>query len=133
MKIFLDTNIVLDFLNADRVKHKISVRLIETLVSNNYQIIISEDMLSTIFYLSKNKQQTLSNLNVIQQEWYISVFGEEVIKNAIDLSITNNLDLEDTLQCLCAKQNNCDALITSDKYFYDCGIKIQTADEFLNA
>lgn len=133
MKIFLDTNIVLDFLNADRVKHKISVRLIETLVSNNYQIIISEDMLSTIFYLSKNKQQTLSNLNVIQQEWYISVFGEEVIKNAIDLSITSNLDLEDTLQCLCAKQNNCDALITSDKYFYDCGIKIQTADEFLNA
>jgi len=132
VKIFLDTNIVLDFLNADRIKHKISVQLIETLVSNSYQIIISEDMLSTIFYLSKNKQQTLSNLNIIQQEWYISVFGEDVIKNAIDLSITNNLDLEDTLQCLCAKQNNCDALITNDKYFYDCGIKIQTANEFLN-
>ena len=132
MKIFLDTNIVLDFLNADRIKHKISVQLIETLVSNSYQIIISEDMLSTIFYLSKNKQQTLSNLNIIQQEWYISVFGEDVIKNAIDLSITNNLDLEDTLQCLCAKQNNCDALITNDKYFYDCGMKIQTANEFLN-
>jgi len=40
--------------------------------------------------------------------------------------------LEDTLQCLCAKENDCDMLITSDKHFYNCGMKIQTASEFLN-
>jgi predicted nucleic acid-binding protein len=43
----------------------------------------------------------------------------------------NSLDLEDILQCLCAKENGCDVLITNDKKFYDCDIKIMTIKEFL--
>jgi len=54
-----------------------------------------------------------------------------VIKNAIDLSLEKSLDLEDMLQCLSAKENGCKALITNDKKFYDCGLAIYTAEEFL--
>jgi predicted nucleic acid-binding protein len=54
-----------------------------------------------------------------------------VIQNAIDLSLEKNLDLEDVLQCLCVKENGCNALISNDKEFVDCGVSIYTTDEFL--
>jgi len=40
-------------------------------------------------------------------------------------------DLEDALQCLCAKENNCTLLITNDKKFVDCGIEIMNYERFL--
>ena len=40
-------------------------------------------------------------------------------------------DLEDMLQCLCAKENKCQILLTSDNAFYNCGIKVFTIDEFM--
>jgi predicted nucleic acid-binding protein len=59
------------------------------------------------------------------------VFKKNVIKNAITLSLEKDLDLEDVLQCLCAKENGCEVLITHDKKFYDCGIEIMNCEYFL--
>jgi predicted nucleic acid-binding protein len=132
MKIFIDANIILDFLDTNRVKHNIASQLFKSINFNHYELFISEDMLTNIFYISEDKKQTLRFFKTIQYKWKITHFGDKVIKGAIDLSLEKNLDLEDVLQCLCAKKNNCDVLITSDKYFYDCGVKIQTASEFLN-
>ena len=92
---------------------------------------ISEDMLSTIFYINKDINQTLEFFKVITKRWEIVPFGKEVIKNAINLSLEKNLDLEDMLQCLCAKENGCNTFITNDKKFYDCGISVYNANEFL--
>jgi predicted nucleic acid-binding protein len=132
MRVYLDTNVIIDFLNPAREQHKHSRKLIQSLIANKYEIIISEDMLSTVFYINNEKRITLDFFNSIQDSWMISSFGKNVIKDSIDLSIKNNIDFEDVLQCLCAKKNNCDALITNDNYFYDCGLKIKTASEFLN-
>ena len=60
-----------------------------------------------------------------------SFFFKNIIKNAIDLSLEKNLDLEDILQCFCAKENGCSLFLTSDKKFVDCGIKIVNYNEFL--
>lgn len=134
MTLFLDTNIIIDLIESARSEHQAAVNLLNSILQNKHQIVISEDMLTTIYYLAKkDKLKTLEFINVMQKKWKIAAFGRAVIKKSIDISIKNNLDLEDVLQCLCAKENNCDVLITNDKYFYDCGIKIQTADEFLNA
>ncbi len=131
--IFLDTNIVLDIIESTRKNHSKALQLGSYLLLNDYQILISEDMLSTIFYISSHKQETLIFIKeVILVDWKIVPFGKDVIKNAIDLSLENNLDLEDTLQCLCAKENGCDILITNDKKFYDCGVSACTTEEFLN-
>jgi predicted nucleic acid-binding protein len=132
MYIFLGTNIVIDFLDSARPKHRIVEKLIQKIISTGYDIMISEDMISTIFYLIKNKQKTLQQLEIIREEWKIVHFGNIIIKNSIDLSLENNLDLEDTLQCLCAIENNCDVLVTNDNEFHNCGIKVQTPQQFLN-
>ena len=129
--IFLDINIVLDIVNLQRVNNKQAVQLWNMLIMKKYTIMISEDMLSTIFYINKNKKQTLEFFRVITKRWEVVPFGKDVIKNAIDLSLEKNLDLEDMLQCLCAKENGCEVLITNDKKFYDCGLSICTTAEFL--
>lgn len=55
-----------------------------------------------------------------------------MVKKAIAISLEKNLNLEDVLQCLCAKDNKCGPLITSDNSFVDCGLAIYTVGSFLN-
>jgi len=130
-KVFLDINIILDFLEQSRQRHKKTVELIEYLTVNNYEICISEDMLTTIYYISKQKTTVLKFLKTIMGQWKIFSFGEQVLNYAISAALKNDQDLEDLLQCFCARENGCSAIITHDKSFYDCDISIYTANEFL--
>lgn len=130
-KIFFDTNIVLDIIDAQRPNNKKIPELLEFLILNGIDIVISEDMLSTIFYVQKDKPLVLKFLLSIQKRWIISSYGQNVIKQSIELSLEKGIDLEDILQCLCAKENGCEALITNDNKFYNCGVPVFTIDEFL--
>ncbi len=121
--IFLDTNIVIDFLDSTRENHNLSVKLMEELISEDYKIFISEDMLSTIYYLIKDKQKVLMFLKDILAEWNIVSFDKDVISQAIEISLEKKTDFEDMLQCLTAKKYNC-ILITNDRKFINCGIEI---------
>ncbi len=130
-KIFLDINVVIDFLERSRPRHGDTVELIEYLTLNNYEICISEDMLTTIYYISKEKVSVLKFLNFVTEQWNILHFGKETIRRALAMSLENNQDLEDQLQCLCALSADCYCLITHDKTFCDCGMTIFTAEKFL--
>jgi len=129
--IFLDTNIILDFLDDKREDHKRVQELIQYLVLNNYKITLSEDMLSTIFYIIKDKKATLRFFKTIIKKWNIVPYGLELIEEAIDIALEKSLDLEDLLQCLSAKKSGATILITKDKGFFDCGLTIYTTDKFL--
>ncbi len=129
--IFLDANVVIDFLDRSRKRHLVAVSLFEKLIIDNYIVFTSEDILTTIFYILKDKKQTLLFFKTIAEKWNIVSFGKKAIEKAIDICLENNLDFEDVLQCLCAKGNGCDIFITNDKDFYNCGLNIVTAEEFL--
>ena len=131
MRVFLDVNVIIDFLNVNRSRHNIANQLFIFLDNQSYKVSISEDILTNIFYISKNKKHALQFLKVIQNKWEIAVFGAKVIEKSIELSLKKKLDFEDVLQCFCAVSNNCDYFITNDKDFYDCGINIYTTEEFL--
>ena len=131
-KIFLDINVVLNILGAARMKHAEAVQLWEILVLKDYQIYVSEDMLSTVFYINRDdRKYTLEFFKLILNRWQIVPFGKDVVAKAVDLSLENDLDLEDVLQCLCAKENGCKTLITNDKKFYDCGIAVMNCADFI--
>ena len=131
-KIYFDTNIVLDMIDPSRHNHSQSVQLLKTLGLQECQIYISEDMLSTIYYISEDKTSTLDFFeNIIYIDWNILAFGINVIKNATQIALQENLDLEDLLQCLCAKENGCHILITNDKKFCDCGLEMLSTKAFL--
>jgi predicted nucleic acid-binding protein len=131
-KIFLDTNIIADLIHVSRPNHSQSLELLKYLLLKNYKICISEDIITTLYYILKDKKTTLGFLeNVVFIDWTILIFGKSVLKEAVKVSLEKNLDLEDVLQCLCAKENGCDILITNDKNFYDCGVSVYTTEEFL--
>ncbi len=130
-KIFLDINVVVDFIESSRGGHQKAVELIQYLTINDYAIHISEEMLTTIYYISKNKKGVLRFLKNVLDDWQVLSFGQQLIKAGIDLSLKNELDLEDVLQCLCARETGCAVFITNDNKFYDCGMSIQNVDNFL--
>ena len=131
-KIFLDINVVADLIDKSRHGHKVAFDFLEYLISYDYDICISEDMLTTLFYVLKDKTRTLEFFeDLIFIDWHILTFGLDTIKLATSLSLKHSLDLEDMLQCLCAKEHGCDVLITNDKNFCDCGVKVYTIEEFL--
>ncbi len=125
-KAFLDTNIVADLLDTGRRHHRDSLRLVEDFIQNDIQICISEDMISTLYYISKEKIATLEFLkNVVFVDWEVLSYGKEMLHKAVELSLRDGKDLEDILQCLCAKSNGCSVIVTNDTDFYDCGIEVK--------
>ena len=75
--VFLDTNIILDIVDSNRINNKKAVQLWSILVRKQYTITISEDMLSIIFYINKDKRQTLNFFKIITNRWKIVPFGKE--------------------------------------------------------
>lgn len=131
--VFLDTNIILDFLDSHRENHSQAKQLFNKIVEDEYHVIISEDMLSTIFYIIKNKQAVLEFFKLIIKKWDVIPFGNETIATAIDLCLQKpGQDFEDTLQCLCAKSAGCEFLISRDNSFIDCGLRVLSLAEFLD-
>ena len=130
--VFLDTNIVVDMIDAHREHHENSILLLKMLIIEEYEIVISEDILSTLYFISKDKKATLEFFeNIIYVDWHVVSYGTEVIYEATRLSLSKSIDLEDMLQCLCAKDHACTLLITNDKKFVNCGIKIVNYKRFL--
>ena len=122
-KVFLDTNIVTDLIDATRTNHQNSLSLIEKLIFEDSTICISEDMISTLYYISKDKKATLEFLdNVVLEDWEVLSFTTIVIKKATQMCLANSkLDLEDVMQCICASEHGCGVIYTYDKSFVDCG------------
>ncbi len=130
-RIFLDTNIILDFVIPNRKKSKLAKKALDRIVELNYKVFISEDMISTTYYIAKeHRKRAIEFFIDALKFWNIVPFGEDVLKQSFDFSLKHNSDLEDTLQCFCAKENGC-IFLTSDKKFIDCGVKIVTYEEFL--
>ena len=130
-RVFVDTNVILDLLIEERANHLKSKALFSYLLFNDYEIVMSEDMLSTVYYIAKNKRVTLHFFQTIQDEWMIVPFGKDVMRQAFSFSLENKSDLEDTLQCFCAQAYACKYIITSDKKFVDCGVEIMGYEKFL--
>ena len=130
--VFLDTNIVADMIDPKRSNHPLSMELLEYITVENNAVYISEDMVSTLYYISNDKRATLEFLeHIVFVDWHVVPHGMPCIKEATQLSLKHGVDLEDTLQCLCAKENGCSVLITGDKRFVDCGIKVVDYEGFL--
>lgn len=130
-KIFFDTNIIIDILDDGRLFHQKAKETLLKIIDEDYEIYASEDMLSTVYYILKGNLQVLHFFKKILQDWHIVSFGVDGINEAIDFCLQNGGDLEDTMQCICAKNNGCKLFLTNDKKFVDCGINIINYEKFL--
>lgn len=122
-KVFLDTNIIIDFLDSTRENNDKSKFLISYLLENGFVSVVSEDMLSTIAYLARknltHQQSVIEFLKKINLDsnFCVAHFGQSVVNMACDYFLKNGGDFEDYLQYFCAEKENCIAIYTMDTKF----------------
>ncbi|BCD61522.1 hypothetical protein NitYY0826_C0377 [Nitratiruptor sp. YY08-26] len=135
MKIFLDANIILDILDIKREFHEYSVKTYEYLILN-HQIFTSCDLITTIYYINAkiDKEKAILNIQKIIKTLTLIEFSNEDVEKACDLMLRNKdfKDLEDTLQYIMAKKQNCNMIISNDENFVSKDIEILNSKEFFN-
>lgn len=120
-KVFIDTNILISFLDKRRDKHEESKKLLSNLM-DEYFIVFSEDILTNVVYSSKNlKKEAVEMFDFMNNSkiFEIVYFGKDVINLAnrhylSQNNFTNKNDYEDTLQYFCALKNRCERIYTDD-------------------
>ncbi len=134
MKLFLDTNVMLDFL-GERDPYYISTAKIATLADKRkLKIVVSALSYTTISYfltkydgLEKTKNK-LRKFKVISE---ICELDALIIEKGLNSDFS---DFEDSLQYYSALRTECDIIITRNgKDFKKSQIPVMTPDEFLNS
>ena len=130
--IFLDTNIVLDFL-GERAEFYESVAKVLTLADKKkIKVFTSPTSIGNTFYvLSKyeNSKVALEKIRKFKLLCSISVMDEEVVEKAINSDFK---DFEDAMQYYSAISANCDLIITrNEKDFKNSMIPVMNAESYL--
>ena len=123
MKVFVDTNVIISYLDENRENHFKTKQLFSKLyLDEKVVIVFSEDIITNVVYNCKNRELAVRFfLDIMSDEKFQIVnFGYEVIKYASKLYIKNGVfsnkaDFEDKLQYFCALKNGCSKIYTDDK------------------
>lgn len=130
MKVFLDANIILDLIDLDRGNFKKTKEQIENYILQQDKLYTSCDIFTTVYYVASRKidfEMIVSELEKILTFVDIIAIDIDIINNALLIAKDeNHKDLEDILQYLCAKTEDCDLILTNDKRFYTKDITMKS-------
>ncbi|WP_298238510.1 PIN domain-containing protein [uncultured Algibacter sp.] len=133
-RIFIDTNVMLDFLGARKPFYE-SIAKIATLAEKEKLImVVSPISFATVnYFLSKFENEKISKeklrkFKIISE---ICPLNEQTIEKGLNSSIK---DFEDALQYFSATESECEIIITRNgKDFKKSLLPVMTADEFLKS
>ncbi|MBQ7279629.1 MAG: PIN domain-containing protein [Bacteroidales bacterium] len=132
MKVFLDTNVLLDYVCERQPFHADIKQVLILHEHNKIQCLVSALTIVNCAYIMRKMYKKDEVLRVIR--WLCDKF---VISNIDRLSIENAArkdycDFEDAVQYFSALPNNPDVILTRDKQgFSDLGIIVMTPAEFV--
>jgi predicted nucleic acid-binding protein len=134
-KVFLDANIFIDKEDESRDFEQNSLKILSYFLTNEIELCTSCDLITTIYYIlaKKDKQKALDSIEQINQFCKIIDFGNKEVYETCNLmrENTEHKDLEDTIQYILAKKEECDLIISNDKNFVSVDIDLMTTKEFL--
>ncbi len=135
-KVFVDANIFIDVNDKNRKTHKESFEILKFLVVNRIEIYTSCDLITTIYYIlsKKDKKNALNSITTLNKIVNIVEFSNKEVEIVSNLMLEDNnyKDLEDTLQYILAKKENCDIILSNDISFYSPDILVLSSKEFCN-
>jgi len=131
--VLLDTNIIMDIFDEDRVTHTSSLKIVRELLGDGATLYVNSDTLTTSFYLLRSlKKATLKeSLYALRETTKICELIPIEIKEVDKaLSLCEDVespykDYEDALQYICAKKVGADLIVTNDKGFVSLDIELQ--------
>ena len=119
MKVFLDTNVLLDALSEARPEHHSAATILQIVKKGHLTACVTTQSIIDASYV-----QTQSSKGSVEQFREsirtLTAFLEVIQIEQMDLDAANNChipDYEDAAQIACALNHYCDAIITSDKAF----------------
>jgi len=134
MRLFLDTNVVLDLLGEREPFYKSAAKIATLADKGEIQLIVSALSYSTVFYILSRYE---SNEVVKEKMRKFKVIAEtsDLTDRIIDKGLASKFtDFEDALQYYCAIKFECDILITRNgKDFKESDIPVLTPDEYINS
>lgn len=136
-KIFLDANILVDFIDEQRTLHLLAKKIVIDGLRAGDDLFTSCDIVTTLYYLSakSDKKRALNEIAKINTFCKVIEFSNvEVAQTCTLMSENENfLDLEDTIQYVLAKKYECDVIITNDQQFYSPDIALHTSKSFMES
>ena len=115
MKIFLDTNILLDLL-LEREKFEEAMIILNSVERGIHEAVILDITLVNVDYIAKKQKVDAKEfLKLIVKNCKITSVSNDLSLEALAL---DNNDFEDSLQYVCAKNEACEQIVTNDKGFY---------------
>ena len=135
MKVFVDTNVILDVLERREPFYLHSTNILD--LGNNCVIELYTSALSLINVLyvcrkSIGKENAIARVQELRTFLSISPITSDEFDNALSIG---NKDIEDNLQFCSAVTSECEVLVTRNKSDFPVSdeIKVQTPVEFLYA
>jgi predicted nucleic acid-binding protein len=130
--LFLDTNIIIDFLLDRQPFHKLSYKIFKDASEKKVQLFTSSHSILTAHYLLKKHVQGIDLREILFkliENIVIIPVDIEVLKKGLK---SNFKDFEDAVQIHCAyKIENIDCIITRDsKDFKGCEILVISPDQY---
>ncbi len=133
-KIFLDTNIVIDFLGERNGFYDLSARILTLADKKKIKVYTSPTSIANCYYIlsrNENSKIVLEKIRKFKLLCGISIMNDEVIEKAINSDFK---DFEDSMQYFSALETNCDIIITrNEKDFKNALIPVMNPESYLNA
>ena len=131
-RIFLDANILLDTFSTNRPSHLYSFKSYEYILKDiNIKLFTSCDIITTIYYVGTkfDKSSILDKIVEVNKTLKVIDFSNKEVAQTCTLMKKNKKykDLEDTMQYILAKKENCDLIISNDANFYADDIEIMSS------
>jgi predicted nucleic acid-binding protein len=114
MRVLIDTNIVLDFLQEREPFVENAARLFERIDTGEIEGFIAATTITNIYYIIRRVAGAVVAQNAITQvlaDLNICTVDRDVLEQALTL---NFQDFEDAVQYACAVVNHIDAIVTRD-------------------
>jgi len=132
MKVFIDTNIMIDFLENRQPFASDAIRIFELSALGQIELFVSDLTIANVRYITQ-KIIPLSDfykaMKLLQDYIHITTIGEIAVRKSIQIEAH---DFEDALQYFSAEQAGVDTIVTRDiSDYYFSKLPIYTPSDFL--
>ena len=119
MKIFLDTNVLLDILSDTRPSHHDALTLLQVIKKRRlYACLTTQSIIDASYVQTQSAKGSVEQFREAIRR--LTSFLEVISIERFDLDAANDCripDYEDAAQIACALNNGCDAIITGNQAF----------------
>lgn len=131
-KIFLDTNIILDFLGEREHFYEAAAKVLTLADKKKIKILTSPTSISNAYYVLtkyENSKIALEKIRKFKLLSAISIMNDDVVGKAIHSDFK---DFEDAMQYFSALASDCDIIVTrNEKDFKSALIPVMNAESYL--